>query len=535
MPTLLHDLISSSACRDPGAIAVSQKQRSLDYQTLWQQVSKIAGAFVELGLRPGDRVGIYLDKRFETVIAIFAASLAGGVFVPINPQLRARQVQYILRDCNLRVLVTSTDRLQSLADVSQAAPDLKQVVLVDDGEFERAGDLEVLRWRQITTSVEPLGRRAPPVIDCDMAAILYTSGSTGSPKGVVLSHQNLVCGAKSVSQYLDNRSTDSLLAVLPLSFDAGFSQLTTAFCAGARVVLMNYLMPNGVIKVCAEEQITGLTCVAPLWIQLAERSWPEAAWRSLRYFANTGGHLPKAALDKLRASLPSARPFLMYGLTEAFRSTYLDPAEVDRRPNSIGKAIPNAEILVVGQDGKLCGPEEEGELVHRGALVAKGYWNDPQRTAERFRPAPGQPAGLPLPETAVWSGDIVRTDKEGFLYFVSRRDEMIKTSGYRVSSTEIEEVVYETGLVSEVVAIGVPDPVLGQAIILVCVAPTNGVLSVEAIQQRCRQLLPNYMHPTAVTERPFLPRSANGKIDRRVLADELADELAQKSNEESTL
>ena len=269
-----------------------------------------------------------------------------------------------------------------------------------------------------------------------------------------------------MATYLGNTADDVLLAALPLSFDAGFSQLTTAFAVGAHVILMNYLLPGDVPRLCARHGVTGLTCVPPLWIQIVEQKWPEDARASLRYFANTGGRMPKPILDKLREVFPSAKPFLMYGLTEAFRSTYLDPAEVDRRPDSIGKAIPGAEILVVRPDGSPCDPGEEGELVHRGPHVALGYWNDPVRTAERFRPVPGRDEPWRTPELAVWSGDTVITDDEGFLYFVGRKDEMIKTSGYRVSPTEIEEVAYATGLVRDAVALGVEDATLGQRVLL---------------------------------------------------------------------
>jgi acyl-CoA synthetase (AMP-forming)/AMP-acid ligase II len=243
----------------------------------------------------------------------------------------------------------------------------------------------------------------------------------------------MVAGAKSVASYLENDSGDTLLAALPLSFDAGFSQLTTAFHVGARVVLLNYLLPRDVIKAIEREGVTGLTAVPPLYIQLTQLPWPESITEHLRYFANTGGRMPRETLAALRRHLPKTRPFLMYGLTEAFRSTYLPPAEVDRRPDSIGKAIPNAEILVLREDGSPCAPNEPGELVHRGALVGMGYWNDPEKTAERYKPlpvnAPGREAGLVLPEIAVFSGDTVRMDEEGFLYFIGRRDEMMKTSG----------------------------------------------------------------------------------------------------------
>ena len=241
----------------------------------------------------------------------------------------------------------------------------------------------------------------------------------------------------------------------------------------------------------------------------------------MRYFANTGGRMPRSTLAKLRVIFPAAKPYLMYGLTEAFRSTYLDPAQVDRRPDSIGKAIPNAEILVVRPDGTRCDPGEEGELVHRGALVAMGYWNDPARTAERFRPAPGREGGIATTEVAVWSGDLVKADAEGFLYFVGRKDEMIKTSGYRVSPTEIEEVVYGTGLVRDAVAVGVEDPRLGQRIVLI-VSPANGRLDCERLLGELRRQLPLYMVPSDVVVRSELPRSPNNKFDRNLLRQELA-------------
>ena len=285
--------------------------------------------------------------------------------------------------------------------------------------------------------------------------------------------------------------------------------------------LVNYLVPRGIVAAIAQDRITGLTAVPPLWIQLAQLKWDDTARDSLRYIANTGGRMPKATLDVLRATFPRTLVYLMYGLTESFRSTYLPPTELDRRPDSIGKAIPNAEVLVVREDGTRCNPGEPGELVHRGALVSLGYWNDAEKTAERFKPAPGQRKGLVLPEIAVWSGDTVRMDEEGYLYFISRRDEMIKTSAYRVSPTEVEEVVYGTGLVGEAAALGIPHPVLGQAIVLIATAQNDVRLDGEALLSHCRQRLPAFMVPARVIVREGnLPRNPNGKIDRKMLAQE---------------
>jgi acyl-CoA ligase (AMP-forming) (exosortase A-associated) len=368
------------------------------------------------------------------------------------------------------------------------------------------------------------GRTAPHrVIDTDIVSIFYTSGSTGKPKGVVLSHRNMVTGALSVAEYLRNVPEDRLLAVLPFSFDYGFSQLSTSMSVGASVVLMDYLFPKDVVTMVARERATGLAGVPPLWAQLADLEWPQEARDSLRYFTNSGGAMPVATLKKLRTALPRTLPYLMYGLTEAFRSTYLPPEEAERRPESMGKAIPNAEILVVRPSGEPCAPNEPGELVHRGSLVSLGYWNDPAKTAERFKPAPGTLSGLVLTEMAVWSGDTVRRDEEGFLYFVGRRDEMIKTSGYRVSPTEVEEVVFATGLVADAAAMGVPHPTLGQAIVVV-VTPAAGVQTdANALLDACRRTLPLFMVPHHIAFSEALPRNPNGKYDRTKLAAQFKD------------
>jgi len=433
--TLLPELVIHTAQRRPDAVALTHGSEHWTYAEVADQMKALASGLLQLGLQRADRVGIYLEKRFETVVASFAAPLAGLVFVPINPLLKADQVRHILRDCNVRLLVTSPERLVTLCAALSDCPDLQHVVLCapvapPENTGKERQHWQVTPWQDVLNNPHQPGHR---VIDTDLAAILYTSGSTGQPKGVMLSHRNLVAGAQSVASYLDNQPDDTLLAALPLSFDAGFSQLSTAFSVGARVVLLNYLLPRDVLKAMAQEKVTGLTAVPPLYLQLLTLDWPEATREHLRYFANTGGHLPREALAQLRQRVPQAKPYLMYGLTEAFRSTYLPPEDVDHKPNSIGQAIPNAEVLVLRPDGSPCAPDEPGELVHRGALVAMGYWNDPEKTAERFRllPAglPGRPAGLQLPEVAVFSGDTVRQDADGYLYFVGRRDEMIKTSG----------------------------------------------------------------------------------------------------------
>ena len=521
MTNLVHELFLSAVKDKPSSIALKDGPVELDYHHLAIEIGRAGNLFLAAGLERWERVAVYLEKRIDTVTALFGAAAAGGVFVPVNPLLKPEQVSHILNDCNVRIIVTSPERLELLRPVLQHCRDLRAVVLVGDKPASPLAGVENIRWSERGLVPDHSPHR---VIDGDMAAILYTSGSTGRPKGVVLSHRNIAGGAVSVSQYLENHGDDRILSVLPLSFDYGLSQITTAFYTGACAVLMNYLLPRDVIRAVGREKITGLAAVPPLWIQLAQLDWPDGVDSHLRYITNSGGAMPTATLNALRARLPKTQPFLMYGLTEAFRSTFLPPGEVDRRPESIGKAIPNAEILVVREDGTPCAPGEEGELVHRGIHVALGYWNDPEKTAERYKPAPGQLAGLPITEWAVWSGDTVKMDDEGFMYFVGRRDEMIKTSGYRVSPTEVEEVVYATQTATEVAAVGIHHPVLGQAVVLVVYGPKHDETLEAKIMLACKQQLPAFMLPAKIIVKAEpLPRNPNGKIDRKRIAGEWVD------------
>jgi acyl-CoA ligase (AMP-forming) (exosortase A-associated) len=505
-------------CGAPDRPALTCKSETLTYRELTNRVARFAAGLHRLGIRRGDRVAVYAEKRIETVVALLATSAAGAVFVPVNPLFKVRHLARLLTNCAARALITTTERSEVVRESLGADTAVEHVVIIggDPGNSPLSdGPWQVSGWDRLADAEPVPVPDGQAVIDDDIAAILYTSGSTGGPKGVVLTHRNLLAGAASVAGYLGHTSDDVVLAVLPISFDAGLSQLTTSFIAGAHVVLMNYLLPREVVRLCAEHQVTALTCVPPLWLQLAGLTWPEEAVAKLRYFASTGGRMPIVTLGILRKLYPYAEPYLMYGLTEAFRSTYLEPAEADRRPGSIGKAIPNAEVLVVRPDGSACDPGEHGELVHRGALVARGYWNDPELTAARFKPAPGA-SSVARPQTAVWSGDTAYCDEDGYLYFVGRSDDMIKTSGYRVSPTEIEEAAYATGLVGEAVALGIDDERLGQHIVLIVTAAAGDVTH-EGLVKALAQDLPKYMLPQRTQILPALPRSMNGKFDRAEL------------------
>lgn len=525
-PVLLHDLPARAAACWPNNVALASGDEHWSHEQLQSRIVAWAKVMATLGLPRGARVAVFMDKQLDTVAAMFAVTLANGVLVPINPLLKPAQVQHILKDCGVWLLITQAVRLKALASIQEECEVLQHVVLCGGSPSATGGEGRVTCSSANDLLAMPganLGGLSRP-LETDLAAIFYTSGSTGGPKGVMLTHRNLVAGAVSVASYLGNTRDDILLAALPLSFDAGFSQLTTALLVGARVVLLNYLLPMDVLRAMVRHKVTGLTAVPPLFTQLVSCAWPEGAAEHLRYWANTGGRLPKVVLNAMQDRAPGAAPYLMYGLTEAFRSTYLSPTELARRPDSIGKAIPNVEVLVLREDGCVCEVDEPGELVHRGPLVARGYWNRPDATAERFRPLPAQVhdgcAGERTQELAVFSGDTVRRDADGFLYFVGRRDEMIKTSGYRVSPTEVEEVALTCMGVREAVAVPMNDEALGSVIRLVVFAGADpsgtDAERTDALLAHFRQRVPSYMLPKEVLWTPEpLPRTPNGKFDRQ--------------------
>lgn len=523
MATCLHSLVLGTAHRYPERVAVVAAGRPVTYGVLAWRVEAFARGLLALGLRSGERVALWLPKQVEQVVAAFGAAAAGGVFVPVNSVLKPLQAGHVLRDSGAAVLVTSAARLAQLAAELPSMPALRCVLLVDavDATELPAVLPPALRVLPLAAAESEEGPGLPAVGPDALAALFYTSGSTGRPKGVMLSHLNLCVGAISVAQYLGNTKEDRLLAVLPFSFDYGFSQFTTAFLSGAAVVLHDYLLPRDVVNAVARESITGLAAVPPLWSALAAQDWPASVGEHLRYATNSGGVLPQTVLGKLRQHWPRTRFFLMYGLTEAFRSTYLPPEKLDQHPDSIGMAIPNADVRVLREDGSECAAGEPGELVHSGPLVAQGYWGDAPATAARFRPAPAGMQGT----RAVWSGDTAWRDAEGLLYFVARRDAMLKTSGYRVSPTEVEEVAYATALVGDAVLVGLPHERLGHELVLFVTAPRSGEQNPEALEKNLRAALPGYLFPAAIVWRSALPRTAHGKFDRVLLAAEAAQAM----------
>ena len=481
-------------------VALVDRAGTWKHAELERAVAAAAGWLAGQDLAPGDRVASWLPKTRAACVMPLAVPRAGLVHVPINPALRRGQVAHILGDSGAALLVTQDARAGTLerADVPDAC------VVADEGEVPLAS---------IEAGV------GPSAADPDaLAAILYTSGSTGRPKGVMLSHANLWLGAVSVAHYLKLTSADRVMGVLPLSFDYGQNQLLSTWYAGASVAPLDYLVAKDVVRAVERTGATTLAGVPPLWVQLLEANWPDAVAGRLRRLTNSGGALTPRLVRALRARFPAADLYAMYGLTEAFRSTFLDPALIDAHPDAIGRAIPFAEVMAVRPDGTRAGPGEPGELVHAGPLVARGYWRDPERTATRFRPAPAWSAHG---GTAVWSGDTVTEGADGLFRFVGRDDEMIKSAGNRISPAEIEEVVLAGGEAREAVAVGVPDERLGQAIAVMLAGDPAGE---EALRARLRADLPSFMQPGRYDWRDALPRNANGKLDRAGIAAELRGE-----------
>src|SRR5271168_577412 len=464
MDFLIHHMLRNSAQRLPEKEAMVHGKERLSYHEVARRTAGLARGLREAGLRRGDRIGIYLEASVPQVISIFAVSEAGGAYVPINAQLFAEQVSHIARDCGMKGLITTASNLAALEGTLKDLPALEFVVIVDEGTAPVV-KLPVHNYEALCRlAPDPKFREAS--ISKDLGAILYTSGSTGKPKGVMLSHANVMAGASIVSTYLGITESERILAVLPFSLDAGMNQLTTAFQQGATCILINFVFAREVVQMLLQERVTGLAGVPTLWSLLSQpaSTMQKQPLPDLRYITNTGGAMPQSVLAVLRKTLPTTQIFLMYGLTEAFRSTYLPPAELDRRPTSMGKAIPDTEILVVNEAGGLCKPGEIGELVHRGPTVSMGYWDRPEDTARALRPNPLLLPELGDCERVCYSGDLVKTDEEGFLYYVGRRDTMIKSSGFRISPTEVEEVLFRSGDLRQAAAIGIPDESLGQTV-----------------------------------------------------------------------
>jgi acyl-CoA ligase (AMP-forming) (exosortase A-associated) len=517
MEYLIHHMLQASAGHYPDKEAIVHGQQRLSYRQVDQRCASVASGLRHAGMQRGDRVGIYLDPSIDQVLSMFAISQAGGVYVPINTVLFPEQVAHIVRDCGMTALITTPEKLKALLPVLDDIPSIKFYVVTGQtngwGPASGKDDVKPVHRLEEMLGLPVAAGWQDWGISKDLGAILYTSGSTGKPKGVMLSHANIMAGSTIVSTYLSITEQDRILAVLPFSFDAGMNQLMTAFQQGGTIVLIKFVFAREIIDALLTEAITGLAGVPTVWSLLANGGILKHQFPHLRYITNTGGAMPQALLKVLRQALPTTSIFLMYGLTEAFRSTYLPPEELERRPTSMGKAIPDSEILVLNERGEPCQPGEVGELVHRGPTVSMGYWGNQEATDRVLKPNPLLPPELADCERVCYSGDLVKTDEDGFLYYVGRRDTMIKSSGYRISPTEVEEVLFQTGKIRQAAVIGVPDEVLGQSIKAFLVAKNGDPLDGDDLLGFCAEKMPRHMVPKSFEVLPELPKTSSGKVD----------------------
>jgi acyl-CoA synthetase (AMP-forming)/AMP-acid ligase II len=487
----LANILWNAADGDAAHPAVLEGSTVISLAHLRARASAFATIFQSRGVKPGDRVGIFLERGADAVAAIFGAYAAGAITVVVNERYRPRQIEHVLHHSGVSAFLSS----QAMLDRQHRDIDLAGATMIELSEVPQADRFT------------PVRRISP-----DPAQIIYTSGSTGLPKGVCFSNAALHAGIRAVTNYLGIQRNDRVATLLPFSSVYGLNQLMTSINGGASVIIDHSLLPQQIVAALAERETTVMAAVPPLWIQLLQvPDFVNGALRGLRIAQNAGGHLPPEFVKKVRAALPNTRLFLQYGMTETFRGTYLPPEEVDARPGSMGKAMPDTELLVVDENNQLVPDGEIGELVHRGPTVALGYWNDPEATSQTFRPNPFALAGVPAGERVVYSGDMVRRDAEGFLYYVGRRDRVIKSMGFRIGPDEVADVLYASGECTEAVIVAVPDADRGHRIVAHVVLNANG--KVERLKRFCKAELPEYSQPADYLVRTEMPRLPSGKYD----------------------
>jgi acyl-CoA ligase (AMP-forming) (exosortase A-associated) len=503
--TNIADLLKESAERWPDKTAVVKGSTALSYREIVSQRERLSACLINSGACQGDRIGIFLAKSADEALSIFALASLRAIFIVLNSNLKEDQIAHIVSDCGIKGIITSVVLSSILLNNKNISKILDFLVIAEDGVY----NTKRLQNKNRTRAENPAGK--------EVACIIYTSGSTGKPKGIVITHKNLFDGAEIVSEYLDCIHDDRVLSLLPFSFDYGLNQLMTTFLTGGTIVLHNFIFPDDVLMVIEKEKITALAGIPTIWISLLNSpSINRYNLSSLRYITNSGGKIPVEYVERMIRVFKKTKIYLMYGLTEAFRSTYLQPELIAQKPDSIGKAIPRVKISVLNNKGKECGPGEEGELVHRGALISLGYWNNKEATDKRIRRLPAGAKNAEIKEKGVFSGDIVKRDKEGFLYFVGRNDEMIKSSGYRISPTEIEEVLYRIKGINAVVVFGVEDLMLGQKIKAVIYQEAQKNTRI-GILEYCKKNLPDYSVPHEIIFADKMPKTSSGKLDRSLI------------------
>ena len=540
---LLQHFLEHSAQRLPDKIALICGDERLTYSEVDRKTNRVARFLRDHGIERQDRVAIFLDNSVESVISLFGVLKADAIFLMLSPTLKTQKLSYILNNCQAKALITHTNKLNVASSVFGSVPSLRFVIFTGDKDkIPTSGYPNPILWNEMdslhTSRLAPCehididsetqhltlstqhstSNLHPPTlnIDLDLATIIYTSGSTGDPKGVMLTHLNMVSAATSITTYLENREDDIIIDMLPLSFDYGLYQVLMAFKFGGTVVLeKSFTYPYQVIQKMIQEKVTGFPGVPTIYaILLGLKDLDKFDFSNLRYMTNTAAALPPAHIEKLRKIFPHARIYSMYGLTECKRVSYLPPEEIDRRPGSIGRGMPNEEVWIVDENGNRVGPGVVGELVVRGSNVMRGYWGLPEETERVLRP--GKYPG----EKVLYTGDLFRTDEEGYLYFVGRKDDMIKSKGERISPKEIEQCLCTLDGVAEAAVIGVSDEILGQAIKAFIRCHDGKNLTDKDVLKHCKVHLEDFMVPQSVIFLDSLPKTSSNKIDKLALKEQ---------------
>lgn len=513
---LVNEFLEESAKRLPEKVALVCQGKRFTYSEIDKASNSLANALVSMGLERQDRVAIYLENSAESVVSIFGTLKASGIFVVINPQVKAKKIEYILKDCRVKVLITDSKHLEEAESILSNCPYLNSIIITDDitkNQEPRTKNNQIYFYQSLLNDY-PATQPTKRNIDIDLASLIYTSGSTGNPKGVMLTHLNMVSAANSIIEYLENTSDDIIMDCLPLSFDYGLYQALMAFKFGGRVILeKSFTYPYQIIDLIIKEKVTGFPLVptiSAILLQLKELS--KYDFSNLRYITNTAQALPPKHILKLREIFPHVKIYSMYGLTECKRVSYLAPQEIDKRPSSVGKAMPNVEVFIVDEKGnRIIQPGQIGELVIRGANVMKGYWNQPELTSQRLKPSSYDG------EKLLYSGDYFKMDEEGYLYFICRKDDIIKTAGEMVSPKEVENVLYEIDDVVEAAVVGVPDEILGNAVKAFVVLRSDSPLTEKDVILHCQKCLEGFMVPKFIEFQRELPKTTTGKIKRMEL------------------
>ncbi|NPV03124.1 MAG: AMP-binding protein [Syntrophaceae bacterium] len=515
---LLQQFLEDSSRRYPDKVALIHRGERLTYDAINRRANQVAALLRSEGIRRGDRVAVFLDNCIEAVISLFGILKADAVFLMLNPQLKAPKLAYILDNCGAKAFISDTGKLKGVSDVIPSSQALEAVVLTGNRKHIDPGlHRNVIAWSETEQLPDSQAGIRNANIDIDLASIIYTSGSTGNPKGVMLTHLNMVSAATSITTYLENVPEDVVINVLPLSFDYGLYQVLMTFKFGGTLVLeKSFVFPYEIVKRMSEERVTGFPGVPTIFaILLQMKDLKKYDLSSLRYITNTAAALPVTHIKQIRETFPQAKLYSMYGLTECKRVSYLPPEELDRRPDSVGRGMPNEEVWIVDESGNRLGPGVVGELVVRGSNVMKGYWGDIEATDRVLKPGP-------LPgERVLYTGDLFRMDEEGFIYFVGRKDDMIKTRGERVSPKEVEDALYAAAGVAEAAVLPVPDDLLGSAIKAYIVRKEGADLTDKQLLLHCKRMLEEFAIPKYFEFRGALPKNASGKIDKLALKAEL--------------